>query len=148
MSSGWLIEDFFLNTNLVLISMRVYTFTNTRRHTPLRRLTSSSCIELRPLAKAFFALRAKQLIFMLFVLTLGNFCCSVVTSVIFVITFITLKKAKKSQKKISKSCIRETPTLTTDADSRADTILERLRDLPIRTEKPTWSTQKCGLGPR
>ena len=47
-----------------------------------------------------------------------------------------------------KSRIRETPTLLTDADSRTDTILERLRDLPIRTEKRTWSTRKCGLGPR
>ena len=46
-----------------------------------------------------------------------------------------------------KSRIRETPTLSTDADSRTDTILERLRDLPIRTEKRTWSMQKCGLGP-
>ena len=43
------------------------------------------------------------------------------------------------------SLIRETPTLLTDADSRTDTILERLRDLPIRTEKRTWSTRKCGL---
>ena len=46
-----------------------------------------------------------------------------------------------------KSRIRETPTLSIDADSRTDTILERLRNLPIRTEKRTWSTQKCGLGP-
>ena len=43
-----------------------------------------------------------------------------------------------------KSCIRETPTLSTDANSRTDTILKRLHDLPIRTEKRTWSTQKCG----
>ena len=42
----------------------------------------------------------------------------------------------------------EIPTLSTDADSRTDTILERSRDSPIRTEKRTWSTQKCGLGPR
>ena len=47
-----------------------------------------------------------------------------------------------------KSRIRETPTLSTDADSRTDTILERLRHLPIHTEKRTWSTQQCGLGPR
>ena len=46
-----------------------------------------------------------------------------------------------------KSRVRETQTLSTDADSRTDTILERLRDLPIRTEKRTWSTQKCGLSP-
>ena len=49
---------------------------------------------------------------------------------------------------IEKSRIRETPTLSTDADSRTDTILERLRHLPIRTEKRTLSTPKCGLGPR
>ena len=41
-----------------------------------------------------------------------------------------------------KSRIRETPTLSTNADSRTDTILEKLRDLPIRTEKRTWSTRK------
>ena len=50
--------------------------------------------------------------------------------------------------RFKKSRIRETPTLSTDADSSTDTILERLRDLPIRTEKRTWSTRKCGLGPR
>ena len=32
---------------------------------------------------------------------------------------------------ILKSRIRETPTLSTDADSRTDTILERLHDLKI-----------------
>ena len=36
-----------------------------------------------------------------------------------------------------KSRIRETPTLSTDADSRTDTNLKRLRDLPIRTKKRT-----------
>ena len=56
----------------------------------------------------------------------------------------TLPKAKTKKK----SRIRETPTISTDADSRTDTILERLRDLSIRTEKRTWSTQKWGLGPR
>ena len=40
-------------------------------------------------------------------------------------------------KKVVKSRIRETPTLSTDADSKTDTILERLRDLPIRTKKRT-----------
>ena len=56
-------------------------------------------------------------------------------------------KGKKLKLK-KKSRIRETPTLSIYADSRTDTILERLRDLPIRTEKRTWSTRKCGLGPR
>ena len=36
--------------------------------------------------------------------------------------------------------IWETPTLSTDAESRTDTILERLRDLQI--------AQKSGIGPR
>ena len=49
---------------------------------------------------------------------------------------------------IKNSHIRETPTLSTDVDSRTNTILERLRHLPIRTEKLTLSTRKCGLGPR
>ena len=47
-----------------------------------------------------------------------------------------------------KSRIWETPTLSTNADSRTDTILEKLRDLPIRTEKRTWSTLRWGLGSR
>ena len=42
------------------------------------------------------------------------------------------KKTKKSRTNSNngkKSRIRETPTLSTDADSRTDTILERLRDI-------------------
>ena len=31
-----------------------------------------------------------------------------------------------------KSCIRETPTILTNADSRTDKILERLRDLSLK----------------
>ena len=45
--------------------------------------TSSSCGGLRPPAGAFFALREKKELFMLFWLTLGYFWCSVVTSVTF-----------------------------------------------------------------
>ena len=55
---------------------------------------------------------------------------------------------KPKEYSLKKSRIRETQTLSTDTDSRTDTILERLHDLPIRTEKRTWSSQKCGLGPR
>ena len=55
---------------------------------------------------------------------------------------------KYSKVYMEKSRIQETPTLSTDANSRTDTILGRLRDLPIRTEKRTWSTRKCGLGSR
>ena len=54
----------------------------------------------------------------------------------------------KLQQTKKKSGIRETPTLSTDADSRTDTILERLRDLSIHTEKRTRSTLRWGLGPR
>ena len=36
---------------------------------------------------------------------------------------------------LKKSRIRETPTLSTDADSRTDTILERLRDLSLYKKK-------------
>ena len=34
-----------------------------------------------------------------------------------------------------KSCIRETKNLSTDADNRTDTILERLRDLSKKNKK-------------
>ena len=59
------------------------------------------------------------------------------------------------KKKKKKSRIRETPTLSTDADSRTDTLLERLRDLPksghgphenadlVHAKVGTWSTRKC-----
>ena len=47
-----------------------------------------------------------------------------------------------------KSRIRETPMLSTDADSRTNIILERVHDLLIRTKMQTWSTRKCGLGSR
>ena len=40
-------------------------FTNTRRYSPLRGPTSSSCGGLRPSAEAFFALRAKKELIML-----------------------------------------------------------------------------------
>ena len=36
---------------------------------------------------------------------------------------------------LKKSCIRETSNLSTDADRRTDTILERLRDLSIKEEE-------------
>ena len=58
--------------------------------------TSSSCGGLRPPAKAFFALRAKKELFMLFWLTLGHFWCSVVTSVTFSSNLSNFfKKSKK-----------------------------------------------------
>ena len=45
----------------------------TRRYSPLRGLTSSSCGGLRPSAEAFFALRLKKDILTLFVPILGHF---------------------------------------------------------------------------
>jgi hypothetical protein len=47
------------------------TFKGTRRYGPLRGPTSSSCGGLRPSAEAFFALRAKKQLFMLFWPTFG-----------------------------------------------------------------------------
>ena len=37
--------------------------------------------------------------------------------------------------RLKKSRIRETPTLSTDADSRTDTNLKRLRDLSLKQKK-------------
>ena len=54
--------------------------------TTLSGLTSSSCRGLRPSGKAFFLLLAQKELFTLFMLILGHFWCSVVTSVIFVVT--------------------------------------------------------------
>ena len=55
----------------------------TRRYSPLRGLTSSSCGGLRPSAEAFFALRAKKELIILFWPIFGNFWCPVVTVVTF-----------------------------------------------------------------
>ena len=55
----------------------------TRRYSPLHRLTSSSCGGLRPSNKAFSLWEWKKKLFMLLVLILGHFCCSVVTYVTF-----------------------------------------------------------------
>ena len=41
---------------------------------------------------------------------------------------------KNKLKEMKKSRIRETKNLSTDADSRTDTILERLRDLSLKTK--------------
>ena len=54
---------------------------NTRRYGPLRGPTSSSCGGLRPSAEAFFALRAKKELIMLFWPIFGIFWCPVVTLV-------------------------------------------------------------------
>ena len=74
-------------------------FPGTKRYSPLSELTSSSCGGFWPLAEAFFVLRAKKKsFFTLIVLILGNFWCSVVTSVTFLVTLVTLKSSKKFQK--------------------------------------------------
>ena len=57
-------------------------FLDTIRYSPLHKLSFSSCGGLRPSAKAFFGLREiKKNMFTLFVLILGHFRSSVVTSV-------------------------------------------------------------------
>ena len=60
--------------------------------------TSSSCGGLLPPAEAFFALRAKKGLFMLFLLTLGLFWCLVVTSVTFSGNLSNFEKKSKKQK--------------------------------------------------
>ena len=47
-----------------------------------------------------------------------------------------------------KSRIQESPTFSTDADSRTDTILERLRDLSAPKSRDHRSAPQNGLGPR
>ena len=74
-------------------------FIQTRRYSPLRGLTCSSCGGLRPPAEAFFALRAKKGLFMLFLPNLGHFWCSVVTSVTFSSNFSNFEKSKKNPQK-------------------------------------------------
>ena len=72
----------------------------TKRYSPLRGLTSSSSGGLRPSAEAFFALRAKKELIMLFWTIFGNFWCPVVTLVTFssnISNFeINTKKTKKN----------------------------------------------------
>ena len=62
-------------------------------------------------------------------------------AIIYVVSFCEIGNIDLDGGKIikKKSRRRETPTLSTDADRRTDTILERLRDLPILTKKRTWS---------
>ena len=68
----------------------------TRRYGPLRGLTSSSCGGLRPSAEAFFALRAKKELFMLFWPIFGNFWCPVVTVVTFSINLSNFERNQKN----------------------------------------------------
>ena len=82
---------------------------HTKRYSPLRGLTSSSCGGLQPLAKAFFPLRAKTEFFTPFVLILSNFWCSVMTSIIFSSNLSnfeknkTLKNLERKKSKLSKN---------------------------------------------
>ena len=83
--------------------LTLFLLINTRRYSPLRGLSSSSCGGLRPTAEAFYALRAKKELFMLFWLTLGHFWCSVVTSVTFSSNLSNFEKNSKNPKKIQKN---------------------------------------------
>ena len=47
----------------------------------------------------------------------------------------TIKQSPENNNKHKKSRIRETPTLSTDADSRTDTNLKRLRDSSKKNKK-------------
>ena len=70
----------------------------TRRYSPLRGLTSSSCGGFWPSTKAFFAHRAKKDLYTLCVLTLGHFWCSVIISVTFSSNLSNFEKNPKIQK--------------------------------------------------
>ena len=72
----------------------------TRRYSPLRGLTSSSCGGLRPSAEAFFALLAKKELIILFWPIFGIFWSPVITLVTFSsnISNNNKKKSKKFQK--------------------------------------------------
>ena len=83
----------------VCISLNINDITHTRRYGPLRGPTSSSCGLLRPLAEAFFALRAKK---GLFYAVLAHFWCPVVTMVTFSSNISNNEKQKKNPK-ISKN---------------------------------------------
>ena len=57
----------------------------------------------------------------------------------YVLTNSLTKKTKSpSQVRREKYRIRETPTLSTDADSRTDTNLKRLRDLSFKKNKKNY----------
>ena len=73
---------------------------DTRRYSPLRRFTSSSCRGLRPSAQDFFALCAKKEFFTLFVLILGLFWCSVITSIMFSSNLNNFENNQKKSQKI------------------------------------------------
>ena len=68
--------------------------------------TSRSCGGLPPPAGAFFALRAKIELFMMFWLTLGHFWCSVVTSVTLSSNLSNFEKNLKKIPKQSKKKIK------------------------------------------
>ena len=75
----------------------------TRRYGPLRGPTSSSCGGLQPSAEAFFALRAKKKLIMLFWPIFGIFWCPVVTLVTFSSNLSNFERNPKKTKKIQKN---------------------------------------------
>jgi hypothetical protein len=79
-----------------------WTLSYTRRHGPLRGPTSSSCGGLRPSADAFFALRAKKELIMLFWPIFGDFWCPVVTLVTFSSNLSNFERNAKKPKKFKK----------------------------------------------
>ena len=77
-------------------------FIDTKRYGPLRGPTSSSCGGLRPSAEAFFALRAKKELIMLFWPIFGDFWCPVVTVVTFSSNLSNFERNPKKTEKIQK----------------------------------------------
>ena len=76
----------------------------TRRYSPLRWLTVSSCGVLQPLFEGFFALRAKKTFYVFFLLLiLVHFYCSVVTSVTFSNNLSKFENDQKLKKKSVKN---------------------------------------------
>ena len=85
----WLVHSFEIN--------------NTRRYGPLCGPTSSSCGGHRPSAEAFFALRQKKEVVMLFGPIFGNFWCPVVTLVTFSSNISNFERNPKNQKNTKKN---------------------------------------------
>ena len=92
----------------------VLTFITTRRYGPLRGPTSSSCGGLRPSAEAFFALRAKKGLILLFCPIFGDFWCPVVTLVTFSSNLSNFERNPKNLKKNTKK-IQKIPSLKVPA---------------------------------
>ena len=101
----------------------IHAVDDTRRYGPLCGPTSSSCGGLQPSAEAFFALRAKKELIMLFWLIFGNFWCPVVALVTFSSNLSNFEKNPK-----------------------LDTRISFVRSFsPSRSYYPPWNLKRAGL---